>query len=565
MPVLLFITALTMVSCDGLLNVDSEQYTYDEQYRMGSENDSLYAYVGILSKLQLLGDRYVLLGELRGELMKTGDNASRFLKEINEFNVTKENPYASVGEYYDVINNCNYVIQYVDTAASADGIKYNVKVMSMAKAVRAWTYLQLVLNYGEAKYIVKPILTKDDVTKTYPTVDLAALCDLLIDDLLPFFQRERIGTLNPGQFGSFESRYSLISIRFLLGDLYLWKGSILEGKNDTNGAKSNYAKAANMYYNMMVQQNFLVSRENATTWTFVNELPTTVEGNNDNWSKVYSTGLTESISVLASSSEYGKQFSLDSLSFNNKILPTDIAVSYWDDQIYLHTKTELTTGDLRKRGSIATEFRGSDMKTYRFDEPIITKFLRAGNESHKLVTLYRNSLLYLRYAEAVNRLGCSNLSFAALKSGLNRTIDANATIQTEILANMVSIPSYMTFTGSTFNRTPTGSSLLLNIGIHARGCGFGHAQTDPTLADTTYYRIPYGVVDSAAVVFVEDKIVEELALEAAFEGNRFHDLMRVAIRRNDPAYLAERVSAKYSNKAAMKTKLMNMSSWYLPK
>lgn len=565
MPVLLFMTALTMVSCDGLLNADSEQYTYDEQYRMGSENDSLYSYIGILSKLQLLGDRYVLLGELRGELMETGDNASRFLKEINEFNITKENPYASVKEYYDVINNCNYVINYLDTAAVSDGVKYNMKVMSMAKSVRAWTYLQLVLNYGEANYIEKPILNKSDVEKTYPTVDLPVLCDLLIDDLLPFFQKERIGIINPGQFGSFDSKYALFSVRFLLGDLYLWKASVLEGQNNKNAARTNYQKAANMYYNLMVQDNLLVSRENSTIMTFVNEVATSIDGRNNNWPKLYSTGLTEAITVMASSAEYGKQFSLDSLSFNGNILPTDVSVSYWDQQLYLHTKTVIADGDLRKGGSIATEFKTANQKTYRFDEPIITKFLNSGNKDHKLIILYRNSLLYLRYAEAVNRLGCANLSFATLKFGLNRNIDADPTIQSEILSKMNTIPSYMDFTSSVLNRTVQNSSDLLNVGVHARGCGLGHSQTAATLVDTTYFRIPYGLSDSASVAYVEDKIVEELALETAFEGNRFHDLMRVALRRNDASYLAERVSSKYPNKAAMKTKLMNMSSWYLPK
>ena len=66
--------------------------------------------------------------------------------------------------------------------------------------------------------------------------------------------------------------------------------------------------------------------------------------------------------------------------------------------------------------------------------------------------------------------------------------------------------------------------------------------------------------------FVEDKIMEEAALELAFEGNRFHDLMRVAIRRNDNSYLADRVAAKHiQNKEAIRSKLMDRKSWYLKK
>jgi hypothetical protein len=580
-PVLLFMAALTLVSCDGLLNADSEQYTFDEQYRMGSENDSLYAFVGILSKLQLLGDRYVLLGELRGDLMETGDNASKDLKEINEFSMTKENPYAKPSVYYDIINNCNYVIQYVDTAKRANSIKYNVKVMAMAKAVRAWTYLQLVLNYKEVKYFTKPILDEADVTANYTPIGLSELCDTLITDLLPFYQTETIGSYSLGQFADFNTRYAFFPIRFILGDLYLWKGSLLEGQNNITGAKANYKNAATMYYNLMVRSDLAIARTNSTAWTFDLESgqPTTVPSNRENWQNVYTMGLTEGITALASSAEYGKQFTLDSLTFNRMIAPTPVSIAYWDNQIYLESRTLYTEGDLRKRGSISTEYRNSENKTFRFDEPIITKFLRTSSAKQKVILIYRNSLLYLRYAEAVNRLGCSNLAFATLKSGLNGDIDIDQTIQNELTAKMGMIPSYMIFSSSAvFNRTPNQSSEYINVGIHARGCGLflsnntytyplGGSTTKQTSTpiDTIYYKIPNGVVDAAAVEFVEDKIVEELALETAFEGNRFHDLMRIAIRRNDNAYLADKVSAKYSNKVAMKTKLMDDNNWYIPR
>lgn len=52
----------------------------------------------------------------------------------------------------------------------------------------------------------------------------------------------------------------------------------------------------------------------------------------------------------------------------------------------------------------------------------------------------------------------------------------------------------------------------------------------------------------------------------AFEGERFYDLMRVAKRRNDPSFLAKKVSAKYYNKAqrdAIYAHLLNEKNWYI--
>ena len=63
----------------------------------------------------------------------------------------------------------------------------------------------------------------------------------------------------------------------------------------------------------------------------------------------------------------------------------------------------------------------------------------------------------------------------------------------------------------------------------------------------------------------EDKLMEERARELAFEGERFYDLMRIARRRNDPDYLASRVSKKYP--AGMREQIYNLlldeNNWYI--
>ena len=109
-----------------------------------------------------------------------------------------------------------------------------------------------------------------------------------------------------------------------------------------------------------------------------------------------------------------------------------------------------------------------------------------------------------------------------------------------------------------------------NAGIRWRGLG-------PKLKDPTSSVISLNDCDSTFVIkeqpslndsilYVEDLIQKELALETAFEGNRFQDLMRIAIRRNDNAYLANIVSSKYTNnKDVIKTKLMTRTNWYLQK
>ena len=65
---------------------------------------------------------------------------------------------------------------------------------------------------------------------------------------------------------------------------------------------------------------------------------------------------------------------------------------------------------------------------------------------------------------------------------------------------------------------------------------------------------------------IEDIIMEERAMELAFEGKRWFDLVRIANRRGE-SYLAGKVSAKYDDASVASTvynKLMDKNNWYLP-
>ena len=171
------------------------------------------------------------------------------------------------------------------------------------------------------------------------------------------------------------------------------------------------------------------------------------------------------------------------------------------------------------------------------------------------VMTYRSPMVYLHYAEALNRAGYPQSAFAVLKYGLCQDNLAQAVDAEE----QTRAGDLIKFSTAVFTYKNTR-------GIHSRGSGDSDCNAHyvlpvpeaalSSLQDTIAYQIP----------LVEDMIVDELALEGAFEGNRFYDLLRVASRPGrDAAYLADRVARRGGSlDASLHTKLMDKNNWFLP-
>ena len=534
-----------LVSCGDLLDVDSKRLTTDQEYGLNTPSDSIYSMFGLFTQLQKLADSYVLLGELRGDLLDITDNSSAELREISNLEISKTNSYANIKNYYAVVNNCNYILNHLDTNVVSQGSKLKLRQFAAVKAIRAWTYMQVALNFKTAKYYTDPILTVADAEKTYPEYEISELVDILIADLEPV---KAADLPNLGYIDSYNTSFSMFPVRFVLGDLYLWKASL------TNN-KVYYEKAATEYRELMYKNRIVINKDNTSYWVAVNN---TISSNAYvNWINAFSLNSGEVITTLASPTEYGQRFELDSLNMQQKIVPSLLSLKNWEKQTYYLNEASNAQGDLRKYGSLwwkSTYTSNSDATEYTEEETrnlyIILKYLLYKQN----VIVYRSSLLYLRYAEAVNRLGKPNLAFAVMKYGLNATNMINTKI-VPAKEKESPLPTYMSFSDSRFNN---------NVGVRMRGLG----NVDK---DTTFFALKRQNSQVDSILYVENLIEQELVLETAYEGNRFHDLMRIALRRiqtneGTSAYLADKVAEKHStNKEAIRTKLLTIDNWYIQK
>ncbi|MDH8701280.1 hypothetical protein M2138_000621 [Dysgonomonadaceae bacterium PH5-43] len=557
---------LLFSACGDMLDVDTDRVVLTKDHDLDSANDTFNTVVGILAKLRNLGDRYVVLGELRAELMDVTENSSQFLKDIAALDYkTEDNPYLSSREYYEIINNCNYYIQNVDTGLPlVDGLNVMKIECAAVKSIRAWTYLQLVLNYGTVPYIETPILTVGDTKKEYDLVDIYGLADRLIPELLPLVDLPMPNyALKSPAVGQYLACYYMFQPAYLLGDLYLWT--------------QQYDEAAKQYYKI-ISKEVDVKPGGATVYRSLdrnrwgtNPVLTSILNPDCGYNgfTTYSSATTHNYTIIADyTGSSAKVMNIHNMTrsvsayneyYTYELKPSDAAINMYNSETYCYWDEDAKMsyylpGDMR--GCLVPMYgRGCDgTYAYSFTSsndtiPYIRKY-----SSLNAAFIHTYPGLLLRYAEAINRstnpegAGFPSMAMAMLKYGLTENNIAAYVDSTEA-ANR---PDFMKFD---FLAPGSQNEAGLNRGLHSAGCG-------DSKEDTTYV-IPadLDLASIEAVEYVEDLILKEFALETAFEGNRFHDLMRYSMRRNDNSIIAKTVAKK---NPALESKLMDSKNWYLP-
>ncbi|WP_315817802.1 hypothetical protein [Paraflavitalea speifideaquila] len=105
--------------------------------------DADAAVMGIYGKFMSLADRYVILNELRGDLLEYTNNADEYLRQISTHNAKADNPYASPRPFYELILNCNDVLKnflIMKDKNSMKEVEFNQRYSDIA-CLRSFLYL----------------------------------------------------------------------------------------------------------------------------------------------------------------------------------------------------------------------------------------------------------------------------------------------------------------------------------------------------------------------------------------------------------------------------------------
>ncbi len=446
---------LTATSCSDMLSVDSgDKIEYNA-------NDTLYSYLGILKSMQELAERQVLLGELRGDLVTTTDYVTDTLYAIANFDDPKDGSCSllQLSDYYAVINNCNLYLSNADTAAIKSNIKYMVPEYAQVSAIRAWTYLQLVQNYGSVPFITRPINSLG-VVRDFDYNANQANKDNLIDLILETGIADLAETRYP-QYGSFNngavsiaSRKLMIPIYLVLADMYLLRGA----------SQADYVNAAKLYYQWLkvnapqvtiqycsaTQSRVRSGKENEELYSY------SPFGAWGEWASRYSySAADDEITIIPSSAnkQFGTMlmrvadvYGYTPTSRQNSSTTTNadgeeetstsgaISVSrnwktqttpsnayftlsrnqtyvFYDNSTTNPTRMEYESGDARY-GCSTEDF------TYESEAYRLCSKAAKGSNFYYSIPIYRKTQIWLRLAEAINRAGFPQMAFAILKDGI---------------------------------------------------------------------------------------------------------------------------------------------------
>ena len=471
-----------------------------------------------------------------------------------------------------------------------------------ALAVRAWAYMQLAKNYGSVPFYTDPLVSIGDANRQIETKDLQGICDALAPEMqlfsgtpVPTYGNISAGVLNSSDSDNpqekiINSRRAMLPIDLVLADLYL----------ETH----QYELAARYYFNFLRQNEWSIRQAyiNLMDSYFINifedRMPAAFSMTvNDGylWSSIFSVTNDNDIITyipLAANTLRGAVTELPGIfgydfysttsgaaGSNERYLlerqidasPSYVALS--DAQDYYYTPGTATGGSTIVRTAQLGDLRRlvTMRQVAKNDSAfaVMIKFTSAN------VPIYRTATVYLRLAEALNRMGHPDAAFAILKDGINEELHTYVQHgdSTDLEAHRYIRPATEQLLQTTipFLSAENVQMFEENWGIHSRGCYYTQGSFSPYQYETevskklNQLQSQYGIQPTGTmqdtINAMEDILCDEMALELAFEGNRFGDLTRMARHKNHAGLYGSSFGSQWlASKLAYKHPVVNLST-----
>lgn len=514
---LVFLLLIFSTSCDKMMTVKpSTSLATGEHYN--SKAEIYAAFIGLSGLFVDVAEQTIILAGLKGDLMMPTSNAPEEFWDIYKFQATNNTTYTSSKKYYDLVLNCNDFLKRVR--------KYNQDVpgdildpvykgmVSSAMNYKVWTWMTIGKFWGEAAIHSKNM--EDSSSEGIIRLTLDELPQYLMDYMLggeyginAFHVLNWTEIITPGQPDKdLPADWKGVNLdgRVLMGELNLWAGNYQETINWLVGYMDATKKVGNASFRYIFEKGY-TSVDNAV----VTAVP-------------FNAAYGQKHNLL----RFFSPFSPNEYYFS----PTKIAVNLFESQVY----RDYTMGD-RARGM------RTSIDQVGTNEYYISKYMLRRDIDDKLfhyisdadLYIYRVSELNLMIAEAYCFMGKFRESLTFLDEGIDD------------------------FYQSTGGFLPPFQSLPSNLGAN-RGIR-DRAGLAPLLRDSVFQNC-LNLQDSTRAL--SGYIVDETALEYAYEGKRWTALIRMATNLNEPTFLSKRVNRKFDNGLIFDESMLNdPQKWFI--
>ena len=551
------------ISCSDFYDPSTEDELAGDEY-ISSQTEMYTGFLGIMTKMQAVGDKEILLTETRGELIEVTNNPTPELQAVYNYEPNLQgNPYADPAGYYEVIIACNDYIQKMKEFRSNPIVTDEIykPLVSSAVRVKVWAYKTLAEIYGQAVWFDDPVagvteikdndkfelmplaVLVDKCLKTLETgMDGAAVTDEI--DWIAWLDPANVTNVAGSQYRKWT--YTVPPYAGLHAELCLWKGAILDATQQD--ATACYKTAADELLKALNEQIDVTSDPGSNVYW----LPSAATPGHyvDNWHRSGKVpGPYDAICAIIydyTNNQTNTLLKHLSNEYPNKYLlrPSEVGMARFLDRDF---NPGGTTNEARYKCCFGTSS----------GQPYIAKF-RSTNSSERPhpyeddchVFIYRATQYHMMLAEALNHLS----RFYAMNGVFNAGVKAGELDE----CFKAGTPEWEGFE-SKYDPTLCDWTGTANFGTRkypSQGVRCCQGVTAREISMSRLNPNTFRINDLA--------ILDESMLEFAAEGKVYPMMNRLAVRYNDPKIIADRVCPKYEavgKDAEIRAKIMAGGYW----
>lgn len=609
---LLIFSVVMMSSCEDFFNPKQDILVEEEDIFKDWYEYRAVA-MGMYGLQQNLAEQLFVLGELRGDLVSVTENASADLVEIFNFNPSRENKYASPVNFFKLIAATNNLITKLQelhpevTDPQSPVTNYD-RLYGEALCMRAWAYFNAVRIYGEVPYIPES-LTEIEETQAYLNssdtyidsvhiifgvdgydndtlynepielekkhYDLRLVIDHFTNDLETKVKAVGVDYALTNNDDTWEvTVWNTHAMNALLGIMYLTDGNL--------AAAARYFEEI-LYLNSdryKLDETFSYgSWVNILTGIDIREHILSLWFNKSNLQQNDFQLLFEPVDPYKYMLKPSKQAVMfwEAMWDNflvegnpdqpwnartvNRGRPGDFFRGYGVSYVFMqgnsiipdssvqHMLNLKAVGDFRSANTIIA---GADTVIWKYS---VGKDLFAEDANF---IVYRAAGIHLWLAEAYTYWAHDGQGGVKVRPSIAQKIVNDGSNFGTSSRSQLGVRGRVGYSDRVM---ASGYRLLYDDRLALGNIVY---ERDPVTNDVTGYldftSNPFGLQQ-----YLEEEILNERVRELGFEGERFYDLMRVAKRRNDPSFLAEKVSAKFpaGERERIYNLLLDENNWYI--